>query len=115
MGDGWFPIDSNPRFPLTSQKEMGTAIEKLREQIVKSGRKPEDFRVGYLASNFELKDHGASENGKAFVGNPQKILSDIEAFERLGVSFLAFSFLQENLKKTKVLAEKFAKEVLGNV
>ena len=113
LGDGWFPIDSNPRFPLTSQKEMGKAIEKLREQIVKAGRKPEDVRVGYLASYLEMSND--SEKGKAFVGAHEKILSDIKEFERLGVSFLAFSFLGENLEKTKALAEKFARGVLNKI
>jgi probable F420-dependent oxidoreductase len=111
LGDGWFPIDSNPRFPLTNLTQMSAAIAKLRQQIDKAGRKPEDVRVGYLASNFAMTDD--AENEKAFVGSPEKILSDIEEFARLGVSFLAFSFLGESLEKTKALAEKFAKEVPG--
>jgi probable F420-dependent oxidoreductase len=113
LGDGWFPIDSNPRFPLSSPKEMSVAIAKLRKQTMKAGRKPEDVRIGYLASNFDMRDD--PENGKAFVGSPQKILSDIKEFERLGVSFLAFSFLRENLEKTKAFSEKFAKEVLAKL
>jgi probable F420-dependent oxidoreductase len=115
LGDGWFPIDSNPRFPLSGVGELAAAIAKLRRQVEKAGRKPEEVRIGYLASNFELREVGSSESGKLFVGSPQKILADVKEFDRLGVSFLAFSFLGENLEKTRALAEKFAKGVLGKI
>jgi probable F420-dependent oxidoreductase len=112
LGDGWFPIDSNPTFPLSNPSQLAKAIGRLRQQIKKAGRSPENVRIGYLASNFELND---SENGKPFVGNPRKIIADIKEFEGLGVSFIALSLLRENLEKTKAYSEKFANEVLSKL
>jgi len=103
LGDGWFPIDSNPRFPLSNSSEMAGAIARLRKQIMKAGRNPGDVRIGYLAQNFELNDHLDKE--KPFVGNSRKIVADIKEFESLGVSFLALSFLRENLEKTKAYSD----------
>jgi len=113
LGDGWFPIDSNPKFPLSNSSQMAEAISRLRKQAKKAGRSPDDVRLGYLAQNFGLND--LPEKGKLFFGNSRKILADIKEFESLGVSFLAFSFLRENLEKTKAYSEKFAREVLGKL
>jgi alkanesulfonate monooxygenase SsuD/methylene tetrahydromethanopterin reductase-like flavin-dependent oxidoreductase (luciferase family) len=112
LGDGWFPIDSNPTFPLLNSGQLSKSIARLRQQIKKAGRSPENVRIGYLASNFELND---SENGKPFAGNSRKIVKDIKEFESLGVSFLALSFLRENLEKTKAYSEKFTNEVLSTL
>ena len=92
---------------------MAEAIARLRRQVKKAGRSPDDVRIGYLAQNFELND--LQRKGKSFVGNSRKIVADIKEFESLGVSFLAFSFLRENLEKTKAYSEKFAREVFGKL
>ena len=113
LGDGWFPIDSNPRFLLSNSSQMAEAIARLKQQVKKTGRNPDDVRIGYLAQNFELNDH--PDKGNLFAGNSRQIVADVREFENLGVSFLALSFLRENLEKTKVYSEKFAREVLGKL
>jgi probable F420-dependent oxidoreductase len=113
LGDGWFPIDSNPKFPLSNSAEMAEAIARLKQQVKKADRNPGDIRIGYLAQNFELNDRPDGE--KLFVGSSRKILADIKEFESLGVSFLALNFLRENLEKTKGYSEKFASEVLSRL
>jgi probable F420-dependent oxidoreductase len=114
LGNGWFPIDCNPRFPLSEVGQMRDAITKLRRKILKAGRQTGDVRIGYQASNFEMTDDFARKS-KTFVGPPQKIASDIREFESLGVSFLAFSFLRDTVEKTKAYSERFANEVLGKL
>jgi probable F420-dependent oxidoreductase len=113
LGNGWLPIDSNPTFPLSNSSEMAEAIARLKQQIRKAGRNPDDVRIGYLPQNFELND--LQDSKKLFVGNSRKIIADIKEFENLGVSFLALGFLRENLEKTKAYSEKFAREVLSKL
>ena len=91
-----------------------TRSANLQQQISKARRDPGNVRIGYLASNFELRDD-FEERSKTFVGSPQKIVSDIREFESLGVSFLAFSFLRETVEKTKAYSERFANEVPGKL
>ena len=114
LGDGWFPIDCNLRFQLSAPGQLRAAIARLREKISKAGRDPQSVRIGYLASHFEMRAD-LKETSTLFVGPAQKILSDVWECERLGVSFLAFSFLRDTLEKTQAYTEKFANEVLGKL
>jgi probable F420-dependent oxidoreductase len=113
LGNGWFPIDCNPTFPLLTSEQMKTGIARLRTQIQKAGRKPEEVKVGYIAQNFELNDR--LDDRKLFAGGSRKIIEDIQQFEKLGVSFLAISFLRENMEATKEYTERFATEVMRRV
>ena len=111
LGDGWFPIDSNPKFPLSNSSQMAEAISRLRQQVKKAGRSPDNVQIGYLAQNFELND--LPEKGKLFFGNSRKILADIKEFESLGVSFLAFSFLRDESGENQSLLREICKGSLG--
>jgi len=115
LGDGWFPIGGNPSFPLSNTWQPSEAISRLRREITKAGRNPGDVRIGYLAQDFELNDESIPDKERAFAGNYRKILADTREFESLGVSFVALSFLRENLDKTLAYTEKFAKEVLSRL
>jgi probable F420-dependent oxidoreductase len=113
LGNGWFPIDCNPTFPLLTEEQMKAGIARLRTQIQKAGRKPEELRVGYIAQNFELKDRPGDR--RLFAGDSRKIIEAIQKFEKLGVSFVAISFLRENMEATKEYTERFVTEVMRRV
>ncbi len=113
LGNGWFPIDCNPTFPLLTLEQMKGAIARLRTQILKAGREPEEVKIGYIAQNFELNDRPG--DGRLFAGDSRKIVEDIQKFEKLGVSFLAISFLRENMEATKEYTERFATDVMKRV
>jgi len=111
LGDGWFPIDGNARFPLWNISRLSQAISRLREQIKKAGRKPDDVKIGYLSQNFELTDY-PSDRKELLAGNSKKIIADIKQLESLGVSFIALSLLKESLDATSRYSTKFATEIM---
>lgn len=113
LGDGWFPIDSNARHPLSSISQLSGAINRLKQEVKKAGRSQEDISVGYFAQNFELADH--PEDGSLLIGTSQKIVADIRALESLGISFVALSFLRPSLEKTKAYCESFATKVMNKL
>ncbi|HYB03722.1 MAG TPA: LLM class flavin-dependent oxidoreductase, partial [Nitrososphaerales archaeon] len=113
LGNGWFPIDCNPTFPLMTVDQMKMGIASLRAQIRKAGRKPEEVKVGYIAQNFELKDR--RDDRRLFAGDSLKIIEAIQEFEKLGISFLAINFLRENTEATKKYSERFATDVMRRV
>lgn len=113
LGDGWFPIDRNEKFSLSSITQLSSAINRLKQQLKKVGRKKEDLRIGYFAENFELVDR---PNGSTLlVGTPQKIIADVRELEVLGISFIALNFLRANLEKTKAYSERFSKNVMDKL
>jgi probable F420-dependent oxidoreductase len=113
LGDGWFPIDSNPNFPLLTVEQMSAGIAKLRRQVQKAGRNPEEVRIGYIAQNFDFNDRPVEK--RMFAGGSHKIVRDIQQFEKLGVSFMAFSLLRENLEQTVRFTERFAEEIMNKL
>jgi probable F420-dependent oxidoreductase len=110
LGNGWFPIDSNPTFPLSTVAQMKEAIERLKKRIAKAGRSQDEVKIGYLPQNFEMSDHPTREG--LLIGNSRKIISDIRELEKLGVSYIALSFLGNTLEGSKEYSERFAKEVI---
>ena len=113
LGDGWLPIDNNETFPLLTLEQMSNAIGRLRARIVKAGRKVEDVQVGYVPQILEMSDHPSSTG--LLSGDTGTIAKNVGELEELGVSFIALSFLRENLDKTKDYSKKFAEEVIDRL
>ena len=110
LGNGWFPIDCNPTFPLMTLEQVKSGIARFHRQVEKAGRGPADLKVGYIAQNFEINDN--TSDSRIFAGAPRKILDTIREMEHLSVSFIAISLLRENLEATKKYTERFASEVM---
>jgi probable F420-dependent oxidoreductase len=110
LGDGWVPIDCNPTFPLNSVPLFEKSIDKLKEEIKKAGRKIEEVKIGYIPQNFELNEN--TRNSGLLIGSAKKISSDISELEKIGVGFIAISFLRENLESTMNYTERFAREII---
>jgi len=113
LGDGWFPIDSNEKFPLTSIEQLSDSIARLRNQVKKAGRKLDDVKIGYLPQNLELNEHPSSIG--LFSGDSRRIVANVKELEELGVSFVAISLLRDSLEKTKDYTQKFATEVMDRL
>jgi len=112
LGDGWFPIDGNPKFPLSRAHQLEEGILRLKAQVEKAGRKADDVKVGFLSQSFQMSNESA-EGRELLVGDPGKIVADIEKMEKLGVSFIGLSFLGDTVESTKKYSEEFVREILS--
>ena len=54
LGDAWYPIGTNPAFPLDSLKRLAAGIGKLRRLTAEAGRDPASMGVAY-----RIQRHGA--------------------------------------------------------
>lgn len=113
LGDGWLPIDVNTRFPLLTTSQMADSIARLRNEMEKAGRRPDEVRIGYLSQSFEMNENPVET--RLLAGKPQKIVSDIEKLAALGISFIGLNFLREDLEKSTDYAERFAEEVMKDL
>jgi probable F420-dependent oxidoreductase len=104
LGNGWYPISSNPQFPLGEPEQLAARLQRLAAYAKEAGRDPAEIDVIYRTPGFQLNQDGrplASSAGgrRAFVGSADEIAADIRRYAALGVGSLALDFarLSRNL------------------
>ena len=66
------------------------------------GRNLNDFTIGYSATTYKITDNGLNDSSDSlFVGDVNKIITDIEKFAEIGVNFISFQLVGDNLDETK--------------
>jgi len=114
LGDAWYPIGSNPQFPLDTLERYERGIAALKETAQRSGRDPSTIELSYWASWYNEK-HGAQTidgQRQLFTGDDADVANDIRAFERLGVRHLLFNFVRASLSESIAAVERFATRIL---
>jgi probable F420-dependent oxidoreductase len=115
LGDAWYPIGSNPQFPLNTTERFSAAIDKLRADAKQARRDPQSIAMTYWAPWYKEGQAAVKlENGQrqVFTGSDAEVAADIQAFRKLGVSHLLFSFLRGSLSESLKAMEHFAAKVI---
>jgi alkanesulfonate monooxygenase SsuD/methylene tetrahydromethanopterin reductase-like flavin-dependent oxidoreductase (luciferase family) len=115
MGDAWYPIGSNPAFPLDTAARFSAGVAKLRERADRAGRDPATIGLAYWAPWYKAGQAAKVEGGErmAFTGSDADLLEDIAAFEAIGVSSLLFTFIRPTLEETLASMDRFAQDILS--
>ena len=120
LADGWYPLGSNPTFPMGTPKQLAAGLERLASYAQRFGRDPSEIETIYRTHQFELTDAAAPSTGSGqaddrlpFVGNAEQMASDIRAYQDMGVGSLVLDFLRQTEDLDVMLGrmERFAKEV----
>jgi probable F420-dependent oxidoreductase len=115
LGDAWYPIGSNPQFPLNTVERFSAAIEKLRADAQQAKRDPHSIALTYWAPWYKEEQTPLMlEDGQRqlFTGSDVDVASDISAFRALGVRHLLFNFVRGNLSESLAAMERFVAKVL---
>ncbi len=88
VGSGWYPIGSNPQFPMGDPEALAAGMRRLTVQAERAGRDPSDVEVIYRTHDYRLERDGVSGERSYFSGSVEQIASDIHTYEELGVSGL---------------------------
>ena len=122
LADGWYPLGSNPTFPMETPEQLAAGLERLATYARRFGRDPAEFEIIYRNNRFELKKNGgpssSSDEGRvAFVGTADQIASDIRRYEELGVHRLVLDFARQTDDIDEVLRrmEELATQVWPKV
>ena len=90
LGDAWYPIGTNPSFPLDSLKRLAAGIAKLRKLTADAGRAPDAVGVAYRIQKYgegvPLKA-GDGER-RLFSGSIADVIGDLRDLKALGVGHL---------------------------
>ena len=113
LGDGWYPIGSNPRFPLRTPDQFSRAVERLHRYAEAGDRDPATIDLAFSAGWYDERTAGAAADGGrlSLTGSPEQISADISAFAEVGVRHLMLNFQGPTLQETQERMSYFANEI----
>ena len=119
LADGWYPLGSNPTFPMGTPEQLKAGMERLDTYCQRFGRSISDIEVTYRTQQYELKGNGSSSgDGRlAFTGTADEIASDVRGYDEMGVKRLIVDFIRitEDLHEVMDGMEQFANQVWAKV
>ena len=116
-GDAWYPIGTNPQFPMDTLNRFKAGVAKLRGLTEKAGRDPRAVALAYrVSSNPEAQPKGMVDGQrKLFTGNTADFAGDIRALQDAGVSSCDFGLFGASLEATLSNMRNFRDEVIAKV
>ena len=113
LGDAWYPIGNNPRYPLDTLERFSERVARLAHECEDIGRDPASLEIAYQAPVYGVPEPRLDPNGDRalFTGTAQQVADDIHAFGELGVSSLVLDLVSDTIDGTLAHMEKFAREV----
>ena len=116
-GDAWYPIGTNPKFPMDTLSRFKAGVAKLRGLTDKAGRDPQAVALSYrVSSNPEAQPKGTVDGQrKLFTGNSADFAGDIRALSDAGVTSFDFGLFGPNLDATLANMRNFRDEVIAKV
>ena len=118
LADGWYPIGSNPQYPMGEPEQLAAGIERLAAYAREAGRNPTAIDIIYRTHDYQLGS-AMSTAGKRrpFTGSAAAIADDIRQYEAMGVKYLVLDFARSSRTCDDMLQhmEAFATQVRAQV
>ena len=116
-GDAWYPIGTNPQFPMDTLSRFKAGAAKLAGMTEKAGRDPKAVGLAYrVSSNPEAQPKGTVDGErKLFTGGAADFTGDIKALRDVGVTSFDFGLFGPSLDATVDNMRKFRDDVMAKV
>jgi alkanesulfonate monooxygenase SsuD/methylene tetrahydromethanopterin reductase-like flavin-dependent oxidoreductase (luciferase family) len=116
-GDAWYPIGTNPQFPMDTVDRFKAAATKLAGMTEKAGRDPKAVALTYrVSSNPEAQPKGMVDGQrKLFSGGAADFVGDIKALSDVGVTSFDFGLFGPSLSATIDNMRRFRDDVVAKV
>lgn len=111
LGDCWYPIGTNPKFPLGSAELLKKRIDRLHRYAESNNRDPETIDLAYSANWFNITSQDMASRTRWFEGGSGQIQEDIEQLNSLGVNHLILSFTGDSASEITDNMSKFMSEI----
>ena len=95
LGDGWYPIGSNPVFPMGTPEQLAEGIRRLGIRARRAGRDPSEIQVIYRTPHYRLDASDAPEGRAPFTGSASQVAADVRAYSGMGVGYLVLDFTRD--------------------
>jgi len=117
IGDGWYPIGTNPQHRLDSMKRYQAGVERLRRLTREAGRDPAKIALAYRIGSWGDALPARTNDGerRLFSGQTSDVVADLRAFRDFGVGYVDFNFAGATADATISEMRRFREEVLDKV
>jgi probable F420-dependent oxidoreductase len=114
LADAWYPIGSNPRFPVGTPEQFADYAARVKRYAQEAGRDPLLLDFAYSTNWYNDQQALTLPDGqrRPLTGTPQQIADDIKRYEDLGVRHLLVNLQGETLEQTLARMERFANRVM---
>ena len=117
LGDGWYPIGTNPSHPLDSLARYRAAVEKLHGLTRAAGRDPAGMALAYRVQKFgsDVPAQAGDGERRLFSGQPGEIAADLRALKSLGIAAVDLTFPGETADAALDAMRAFRDTILAKV
>jgi alkanesulfonate monooxygenase SsuD/methylene tetrahydromethanopterin reductase-like flavin-dependent oxidoreductase (luciferase family) len=113
LGDGWYPIGRNPKFPMPTAEDFGKRVEVLHAMATQAGRDPATITLAFnIGMNDAMERKDASGTRMLISGSPEQRAADLNAFAAQGVTTTIVNFPTNDLNQTLDAMAEFAANVM---
>src|SRR3974390_41534 len=94
IGDGWYPIGTNPQHRLDSMKRFQGGVDRLRRLNREAGRATSKMALAYRITSWGKSLPARADDGerRLFSGETADVIADLRAFRDFGVGYVDFNF-----------------------
>jgi probable F420-dependent oxidoreductase len=116
-GDAWYPIGTNPQFPMDTLTRFKAGVARLRDLTEKAGRNPAAVGLAYRVSSHPEAQPKGSVDGerKLFTGTAADYVGDMKALRDVGVNAFDFGLFGPDLDTTLDKMKRFRDDVVEKV
>ena len=117
LGDGWYPIGTNPQHRLDSMKRFAAGVERLRRLAREAGRDPSQIALAYRITSWGKSAPARADDGerRLFSGETADVVADLRAFRDFGVGHVDFNFEGASADAMIANMRRFREDVLAKV
>ena len=117
LGDGWYPIGTNPTHPLNTLARYRAGVARLRKLITEAGRDPSAVALAYRVHRHGELVPAKAEDGDRhlFAGGPAEISEDLRDMRELGAVAVDFSFPGTSAEAVLTAMREFQGKVVAKI
>ena len=112
LGDAWYPIGSNPRFPVGTFDQLADYMSRVRGNAERAGRDPAELDFAYSVNWYDTSEAQVVDGERRpLTGNAVQASDDVKRLEEMGVNHLMLGFQAPTLDDTLGQLQRFTDEV----
>mgnify|MGYP003394237746 CR=1 FL=1 len=114
FADAWYPIGSNPRFPVGTPAQFAEYATKVKHQAREAGRDPSSLAFAYSSNWYTDQEALLLPDGqrRSLTGTPQQIADDVKRYEDLGVRHMMVNLQGNTVAHTLERLQHFAERIM---
>jgi len=114
LGNAWYPIGSNPRFPVGTPEQFAPYAARVKRYAQDAGRDPSTVDFAYSTNWYHDQQALTLPNGqrRPLTGTPQQIVDDIKRYEELGVRHMIVNLQGDTPAQTLEHMQRFADRIM---